>query len=426
MAREVAVDVASHSPQVDPILDELTEVLADLDPMAPTIPFYSATLFDPRERPDCDAGYWVDNLRHTVRFAAAVQAALEDGYRVFAELAPHPLLTHAVEQTAASSRCRWPHWPACAASRAAARPARLCGGSAQRGRRGGLLGAVPGRAAGGRAAADLDAPSTLLSRATGRIHRRTARSTLSVHPLLGAHVRLPEEPERHVWQARGRHRGAAVAGRPQIHKRGCASRRRLLRDGAGRRPHRSRRGLRGPRRPLRADAAAGQRDRGRTAVGIGRRARRRHFTVETEQEANARSGPAPCCRSPRTSSRPHRTSPRCWRRTRAASTAPSCGSGSTARCAPSVRPSAGWRPRTPPTGRRRGTVLAEVGLPGSIRSQQGAYGVHPALLDACFQSVAAHPAVDGAGEWRPAAAVGCAADARLRRCPRRALLPTRG
>ena len=32
MAREVAVDVASHSPQVDPILDELAEVLADLEP----------------------------------------------------------------------------------------------------------------------------------------------------------------------------------------------------------------------------------------------------------------------------------------------------------------------------------------------------------------------------------------------------------
>ena len=102
MAREVAVDVASHSPQVDPILDELADVLAEVSPMTPEVPFYSATLFDPRDRAVCDAGYWVDNLRHTVRFAAAVQAALEDGYRVFAELAPHPLLTHAVEQTAQS------------------------------------------------------------------------------------------------------------------------------------------------------------------------------------------------------------------------------------------------------------------------------------------------------------------------------------
>ena len=45
-----------------------------------------------------------------------------------------------------------------------------------------------------------------------------------------------------------------------------------------------------------------------------------------------------------------------------------------------------------------GTVLAEVALPGPIRSQQDAYGVHPALLDACFQSVEAHPDVQALGE----------------------------
>ncbi|WP_264001640.1 polyketide synthase dehydratase domain-containing protein, partial [Mycolicibacterium gadium] len=43
------------------------------------------------------------------------------------------------------------------------------------------------------------------------------------------------------------------------------------------------------------------------------------------------------------------------------------------------------------------TVLAEIGLPTSIRNQQTSYGVHPALLDACFQSVAAHPGVQASG-----------------------------
>jgi polyketide synthase 5 len=42
------------------------------------------------------------------------------------------------------------------------------------------------------------------------------------------------------------------------------------------------------------------------------------------------------------------------------------------------------------------TVLAAVALPGPLRSQQGGYGVHPALLDACFQSVVAHPDVQAA------------------------------
>ncbi len=84
--------------------------------MTPEIPYYSATLLTRGSRPVCDACYWVDNLRHRVRFSAAVQAALEDGYRVFAELAPHPLLTHAVEKTAESLDMPLPRWPACGAS----------------------------------------------------------------------------------------------------------------------------------------------------------------------------------------------------------------------------------------------------------------------------------------------------------------------
>ena len=102
MAREVAVDVASHSPQVDPILADLADALADLDPMTPTVPFYSATLDDPRAQPSCDAAAtgWT-TCASPVQFAAAVQAALDDGFRVFGELSPHPLLMRAVEQTAA-------------------------------------------------------------------------------------------------------------------------------------------------------------------------------------------------------------------------------------------------------------------------------------------------------------------------------------
>jgi polyketide synthase 5 len=49
------------------------------------------------------------------------------------------------------------------------------------------------------------------------------------------------------------------------------------------------------------------------------------------------------------------------------------------------------------TGNSR-TLLAEVKLPGAVRAQQLAYRVHPALLDACFQSVAAHPSVLEAGD----------------------------
>ena len=73
-------------------------------------------------------------------------------------------------------------------------------------------------------------------------------------------------------------------------------------------------------------------------------------------------------------------------------------------------------------GEQAGTVLAEVALPGQIRSQQGAYGVHPALLDACFQSVEAHPDGPGPGRRRAGVAVGCPPATLLRFRPQRPLL----
>ena len=200
MAREVAVDVASHSPQVDPILDDLATALSDLRPMAPEIPYYSATRPDPRAIPECHAQYWVDNLRQTVRFAGAVGAALEDGHRVFGELSPHPLLIRAVDQTAQAIET-----PAAAlASMRRDQPMPH-----------GLLGFVADLHGAG-AAVDFSVLYPLgqlvnapLPTWTHRDYLLTREGTAGVrgahtvaaHPLLGAHVRLLEEPERHAWQS---------------------------------------------------------------------------------------------------------------------------------------------------------------------------------------------------------------------------------
>ncbi|GIF47060.1 polyketide synthase 2/polyketide synthase 5 [Asanoa ferruginea] len=98
-ARLVAVDVASHSPQVDPLLQDLTAALKDLRPRDPAVRFYS-TVLDPRsEEPAFDADYWCRNLRQPVRFAAAVGAAAADRHRVFLEVSPHPIVTSAVRDS---------------------------------------------------------------------------------------------------------------------------------------------------------------------------------------------------------------------------------------------------------------------------------------------------------------------------------------
>lgn len=100
-ARLVQVELASHSPQVDPILDDIYESLGDLSP-APRgdIAFYSTVLDCPTVESAFDAHYWVLNLREPVRFSAAVRAALDDGHRVFVEVSPHPLALKAVADCA--------------------------------------------------------------------------------------------------------------------------------------------------------------------------------------------------------------------------------------------------------------------------------------------------------------------------------------
>jgi acyl transferase domain-containing protein len=98
-ARTIDVDYASHGPQIDPLTDELHESLAGIRPDGAAVAFYStvtATRVDTRE---LDTGYWVANLRRPVRFADAVEALLGDGYRVFVEAAPHPVLAVGMQET---------------------------------------------------------------------------------------------------------------------------------------------------------------------------------------------------------------------------------------------------------------------------------------------------------------------------------------
>ncbi|MEV0501581.1 SDR family NAD(P)-dependent oxidoreductase [Streptomyces spectabilis] len=102
VARMIDVDVASHSPQVDPILTELHSRLEDLPPTAPSGMFFSTVSEDPLDPGPLDAAYWVRNQRETVRFHTAVSAALAAGHRLFIECTAHPLAVRPVLDTAAA------------------------------------------------------------------------------------------------------------------------------------------------------------------------------------------------------------------------------------------------------------------------------------------------------------------------------------
>jgi myxalamid-type polyketide synthase MxaE and MxaD len=96
--RPVRVDVASHSPQMDPLQPELIAALRDLRPAKAAIPIYSTSRASVLDGTECDAAYWADNLRRPVLFSRMTQELLASGYGVFIEMSPHPVLLPAIEQ----------------------------------------------------------------------------------------------------------------------------------------------------------------------------------------------------------------------------------------------------------------------------------------------------------------------------------------
>ena len=400
MAREVAVDVASHTPQVEPILDELAGMLDDITPLTPEVPYYSATLFDPREQPYCDVDYWIDNLRHTVRFSAAVQTALEDGFRVFAELSPHPLLVRGVDQTAATLDIT---------------VAALAGMRRGQEMPNGLRSLFSDLYSAG-AAVDfgallpdgnlVDAPlptwtnrPLMLEAQASEMGRGT--HLVAAHPLLGSHVKLLDEPERHVWQAEVGtaalpwlvdHQVNNVAAMPgaAFCEMALAAARTALGESAEVRDIRFERMLLlEDETPVSAEAAVQTPGTLKFQVETdqdGERERRASAILQALDTDDGR--PADHDIAALLAAHPMRADGgdvRTWFDSRGVQFGPAF----TALTAVNAREAAAEGSGD--------TVLAEIGLPSVIRNQQSAYGVHPALLDACFQSVAAHPGVQTSG-----------------------------
>nr|AOG74797.1 polyketide synthase [Byssovorax cruenta] len=96
--RQVKVDVASHSPQMDALRGELLEALEGLLPSTAKLPMYSTVTGCVIEGAELAAAYWVRNLRDPVRFAESVQQLLTQGHTLFVEMSPHPILLPAIEE----------------------------------------------------------------------------------------------------------------------------------------------------------------------------------------------------------------------------------------------------------------------------------------------------------------------------------------
>ncbi|MQY19073.1 type I polyketide synthase [Nocardia macrotermitis] len=108
-AKQIPVNYAAHSAQVDAIGAELRSALAGIGSAAEEsgrttrrdgdVPIFSTVTGGLLGPVATDAGYWFENLRQPVQFESAIRAAYERGYRTFVEVSPHPVLTIGIQET---------------------------------------------------------------------------------------------------------------------------------------------------------------------------------------------------------------------------------------------------------------------------------------------------------------------------------------
>ena len=194
----VPADAGVGGALAEAIVPELTAALAGLSPREPDLTVYGTILGDPYTAPAFDAGYWADAVRGPVRFAAACVAALADGQRAFIEVSPHPLLSPDIRENARRMGREVTVLPTL-------RPGRE--------ERSGLTAPVAAAYCAGvplsweehAEGALADVPLPLWAKRPlwlpEYLRRKGEETRHQGRPLLGAHVRLPDAPGEHLWQA---------------------------------------------------------------------------------------------------------------------------------------------------------------------------------------------------------------------------------
>ena len=90
--RILDLDYAFHSRVMDDFKDPFLTNLGDLTPHSGQLDFISTVTGTNIPGEQLDAEYWWHNLRQSVLFGDAVTKLINDGYGVFVEIGPHPIL----------------------------------------------------------------------------------------------------------------------------------------------------------------------------------------------------------------------------------------------------------------------------------------------------------------------------------------------
>ncbi|MEP7311632.1 MAG: type I polyketide synthase [Pseudomonadota bacterium] len=100
--RDLPVNYAFHSQQMAPIAADFVTALGEVESRLPRIAFYSTVTGTATGAAAIDAVYLGRNVREPVRFAAAMDSLIADGYTAFLEIGPHPVLAASVTECLAA------------------------------------------------------------------------------------------------------------------------------------------------------------------------------------------------------------------------------------------------------------------------------------------------------------------------------------
>ncbi|MEZ4630387.1 MAG: SDR family NAD(P)-dependent oxidoreductase [Deinococcales bacterium] len=96
--RILKINYAFHSPLINPVKEPLLKALADLKPIATSIPMISTVTGQEIQGEDLNADYWWRNAREGVFFAKGVETLMAKGHQHFIEIAPHPVLSPSLKE----------------------------------------------------------------------------------------------------------------------------------------------------------------------------------------------------------------------------------------------------------------------------------------------------------------------------------------
>ena len=96
--KKLTVSHAFHSPLMEPMLEDFVSVAKKVNYSLPKVSFISCLTGEPVDSEIASADYWVSHVQQPVKFAAGISTLQKQGHRLYIEIGPKPLLLGMTKQ----------------------------------------------------------------------------------------------------------------------------------------------------------------------------------------------------------------------------------------------------------------------------------------------------------------------------------------